>query len=57
MLFNWINDICFSGNNWDYGLNKNTKRNIELRASHESFLLNEDEYIQLDKNNFDEEIT
>jgi len=39
------------------GLNKNTKRNIELRASHESFSLNEDEYIQLDKNNFDEEIT
>ena len=38
------------------GLNKNTKRNIELRACHESFSLNEDEYIQLDENNFDKEI-
>jgi len=38
------------------GLNKNTKRNIELRARHESFSFNEDEYIQLDENNFDKEI-
>jgi len=38
------------------GLNKNLKRNIELRALHESFSMNEDECAQIDENNIDKNI-
>ena len=38
------------------GLNKNLKRNIELRALHDSFSMNEDECAQLDENNIDKNI-
>ena len=38
------------------GLNKNLKRNIELRAYQESFLTDEDECDHLDENNIDKNI-